>query len=64
MLPPEQLAPTGEVLAHAAAAATTGEAASLAFLALRNRAGRLSLAARLDAALASSPLIADAQQIG
>lgn len=62
LLPKEQLAPVDDVLARAAAAASTGEAASLAFLTLRNRAERLSLAARLDAALAGSPLIAQAEQ--
>ena len=58
------VAPFDAALAPAAAAATTGEAASLAFLTLRNRAERLSLAARLDAALQDSPLIAQARQIG
>lgn len=62
LLPKEQLAPVDEVLARAAAAAPTGEAASLAFLTLRNRAERLSLAARLETALAASPLIAQAEQ--
>jgi hypothetical protein len=62
LLPKEQLAPVDAVLARAAAAASTGEAASLAFLTLRNRAERLSLAARLEAALSTSPLIAQAEQ--
>lgn len=62
LLPKEQLAPTEAVLARAAAAAATGETASLGFLTLRNRAERLSLASRLEAALAGSPLIAQAQQ--
>lgn len=62
LLPKEQLAPVEDVLARAAAAAATSEAASLAFLTLRNRAERLSLAARLDAALAGSALIAQAEQ--
>lgn len=63
LLPKEQLAPTEPDLAAAAAAAPAGEAASLAFIALRNRAEKLSLAARLDAALAQSPLIAQAAQV-
>lgn len=62
LLPKEQLAPAEEILSRAAAAAATGDTASMAFLTLRNRAERLSLATRLDAALASSPLIAQAQQ--
>ncbi len=60
LLPKEQLASPETDLAHAAAHAATGEAASLAFLTLRNRAERLRLAARLDAVLANSPLIAQA----
>jgi hypothetical protein len=64
LLPKEQLASTEEILARAAAAANTSDAASLAYITLRNRAERLSLASRLDAALAASPLIAQAQQIG
>ena len=55
---------TEETVARAGAAANTGEAASLAFLSLRNRAEKLALASRLDAALAASPLIAQAQQLG
>ena len=64
LVPPELIPPVDPVLAHAAAAAQTSEAASLAFLTLRNRAEELQLAARLEAALASSPLIAEAQGLG
>lgn len=63
LLSKEQLAVSGETLARAAAAATTGEAASLAFIALRNRAEKLAVAQRLDAALAASPLIAQASAL-
>lgn len=62
LLGKEQLAPIDDILARAASAAAERDAASLAFLTLRNRAERLTLAARLDAALASAPLIAQAQQ--
>jgi hypothetical protein len=62
LLAPDQLAPPGELLAPAAAGAAAGEAASLAFLTSRNRALSLDLAARLDAVLATSPLIAQAQK--
>ena len=64
LLPVSQLADIEAILATAAAAAPTGEAASLAFLTLRQRAERLAVAARLEAALATSPLIAQARQIG
>lgn len=63
LLAPEQLVSNGEIVARAAAAAGTGEAASLAFLTLRNRAERLQVAARIDAALAASPLIAQARDL-
>ncbi|ACB74126.1 hypothetical protein [Opitutus terrae] len=62
LLPNEQLADLEAILSRAAIAANTSESASLAFLTLRNRTERLALAARLDAVLASSPLIAQAQQ--
>lgn len=62
LLPKDRLASTDEILARAADAAMTGEAASLAFLTLRNRAERLSVATRIEAALRVSPLIAQAQQ--
>lgn len=64
LLPVSQLADIEAILATAAAAAPTSEAASLAFLTLRQRAERLAVAARLEAALATSPLIAQARQIG
>jgi len=63
LLAKEQLVPADEILAHTAAAAAASEAASLAFLTLRNRAERLNLAARLDAALATSPLVAQASSL-
>lgn len=63
LLPPDQLSGIDAALAAAAQAANTTEAASLAFIALRNRAERLGLASRLDAALANSPLIAQARSI-
>lgn len=62
LLPRTQLAMVEETLARAAAAAPEREAASLAFLTLRNRAERLEVGARLEAALAESPLIAQARQ--
>jgi hypothetical protein len=62
LLPPTQLALVEPTLARAATDAAHGEAASLAFLTLRRRAERLSLAAQLEPALASSPLIAQARQ--
>lgn len=64
LLPREQLAVPDATLARAAAAAAGSEAASLAFIALRNRAEKLALAARLSPALANSPLIAQAEQLG
>lgn len=63
LLPKEQLAVSEETLARAGAAAAESERASLAFLTLRNRAEKLAIAARLDAALAASPRIARAQEI-
>ncbi|HWA87314.1 MAG TPA: hypothetical protein VG710_13885 [Opitutus sp.] len=64
LVPPGLIPPVDNVLARTAAAAATSEAASLAFLTLRNRAEKLQLGARLAAALASSPLIAQAQGLG
>jgi hypothetical protein len=63
LLPKEQLAVSDQTLLRAAAAASTSEAASLAFIALRNRAEKLGVAQRLDAALAASPLIAQASNL-
>jgi hypothetical protein len=64
LLEKEHLVSVDDAVAKAAAAAPTGEAASLAFLTLRNRAERLGLAARLEAVLASSPLVANAKTLG
>lgn len=63
MLERTRLAHASEQLGALASNARTGEAASLAFLTARNRAERLSLALRLDAVLASSPLIAQATRL-
>jgi hypothetical protein len=63
LLPREQIPAVDDVLARTADAAVGNESASLAFLTLRNRADKLGVAARLDAALAKSPLIADAQRL-
>lgn len=63
LLSKEQLVVPEEILTRAAVDAARSEAASLAFLTLRNRSERLGVAARLDAALANSPLIAQAGQI-
>ena len=64
VLAKEQVPALDTVLAQAGGAAATNDAASLAFLTLRNRAERLTLGARLEAALTTSPLIAQAKQIG
>lgn len=64
LLPKDQVPSMDDVLARAAASANRSEAASLAYITLRNRAERLSLSTRVDAALATSPLIAQAQQLG
>lgn len=64
VLAKESVPAVDDLLARTATSAATSEVASLAFLALRNRAERLSLAARLPAVLASSPLIAQAEEIG
>jgi len=64
LLPKDQLVAIDEAVARAAAAAPTGETASLAFITLRNRAERLGLASRLEAALAASPLVANARALG
>lgn len=63
LLPKEQLAPLDAILTRAADDASGSEAASLAFLTLRNRVEKLALAGRLEAALAASPLIAQAQSL-
>jgi hypothetical protein len=64
LLPADLVGPVDEVLARAATAAPKSEAASLAFLSLRKRAEKMGLAARLDAVLANSPLIARANELG
>jgi hypothetical protein len=61
LLPREQIPSMDGVLTQAAADAAKSEAASLAFLTLRNRSEKIGVAARLEAALAQSPLIAQAQ---
>jgi hypothetical protein len=63
LLPREQIPPMGDVLARTGDAAVGNEGASLAFLTLRNRSDKLGVAARIEAALAQSPLIADARQL-
>ena len=63
LLPKEQIIVPDSLLARAASDAAGGEAASLAFLTLRNRAERQGIAARLEAALSNSPLIAQAGQL-
>lgn len=63
ILPADQLASPDTLLAPAATGAEQGEIASLAYLTTRNRAQRLDLAARLDAVLAASPLIAQASSL-
>jgi len=64
LLPAELIGSVDDVLARAAAAAPKSEAASLAFLTLRNRIEKLGLASRLEAVLANSPLIARANELG
>jgi hypothetical protein len=63
LLPTDLVGPVEDVLARTAAAAAKSEAASLAFISLRKRAEKLGLAARLDAVLANSPLIARASAV-
>lgn len=61
ILPAAQVDSTEYMMEQAAHYAVDGEAESLAFLALRDRAERLQIAAGLNAALADSPLIARAE---
>ena len=63
LLPAPTVAEAAPMLAHAAAHAARGEAESCAFLTLRARAEKLALVARLPAALAASPLVAQAEAI-
>ncbi len=62
ILPASQLAPVEADLGQVAQRAAQSEAASLAFLTLRSRAVKLGLAAAVDATLARSPLVAQAQK--
>jgi hypothetical protein len=62
ILPASELAPVAADLEQVAQRAAQSEAASLAFLSLRSRAVRLGLAAPVDAGLARSPLVAQAQK--
>lgn len=63
LLPREQLAPVETDLQQIGQRAASGEAASLAFLTLRARAVKLGLAPAVDAPLARSPLVLQAQAI-
>mgnify|MGYP001358295943 CR=1 FL=1 len=63
LLPAEQIPAMDEVLARTAEAAAGNEAASLAFLTLRNRSEKLGVAARIEAELAASELIARARGV-
>ena len=63
LLPAEQIPAMDEVLARTADAAVGNEAASLAFLTLRNRSEKLGVAARVEAALSGSELIARAREL-
>lgn len=63
VVPPAQLAPATPDLAHAAQAAAAGEAASFAFLTLRQRAARLGLGeSPAPVVLARSALVTQAEQ--
>ncbi len=59
----DQLAPVEADLRDTAQRAASGEAASLAFLTLRDRAVKLGYPAPADAVLARSPLVLQAQKI-
>ena len=62
LVPREQLAPVEQDLKDAAQRAAGSEAASLAFLTFRARAGRLGFVASTDVTLARSPLVIQAQK--
>jgi hypothetical protein len=62
ILPANQLPPVAGDLSAVAQRAAQSEAASLAFLTLQARAVRLGLAAPVEATLARSPLVAQAQK--
>ncbi len=59
----DQLAPVEGDLQHAAQRAASGEAASLAFLTLRNRAVKLGFAPPAEVTLARSPWVAQASSL-
>jgi hypothetical protein len=63
LLSKEQLPSMEAVLAAAGGDAAASESSALAFLALRNRAERLSLATRLEASLKNSPLVSQAERL-
>ncbi len=63
LLPAAQIPAMDEVVTQAAEAGAKNEASSLAFLTLRNRAEKLGVAARIEAALAGSALIARAREL-
>jgi hypothetical protein len=62
ILPASQLPPVADDLGAVAQRAAQSEAASLAFLTLQARAVKLGLAAPVEATLARSPLVAQAQK--
>jgi hypothetical protein len=63
ILPASQVAPVEADLNQAAQRAGQSEAAALAFMTLRARAVKLGLAAPVEATLARSPLVAQAQKL-
>jgi hypothetical protein len=65
VLPKEQIAAPAETLARIAARAASSETASLAWLALRDRAPKLNVtgAIPLDAKLAETPLVLEAKRV-
>jgi hypothetical protein len=63
ILPAERLAPVESDLREVAQRAAQSEAASLAFLTLQARAVKLGLAAPVEAVLARSPLVGQAQKL-
>lgn len=63
LLPAAQIPPMNDVVARTASAAVENDAASLAFLTLRNRSEKLGVAARIEAELAASELIARAREM-
>jgi hypothetical protein len=65
VLPKEQIAAPAETLARVAARAATSEAASLAWLALRDRAPKLDVTSAIppEAKLAETPLVLEAKRV-